>query len=270
VLWAYGLAGVLVAAWFFFQVRNRPREYPRCNAAEIALIESGRPATASSSHGQAGALPLHYMVRSFSLWCSSVSQFGTNFGWVFLITWLPRYLSEYHRVPVGERGILASVPLLVGMVGMLGGGWLTDRLTRGIGLRWGRGLPMALTRFSAMAAYLVCLVLDSSYALTAAFCVVAFSTDLGTASVWAFKQDVGGKYVGSILGWGNMWGNLGAAVSPLFLNAAIEMGGWELCFIVCAAAFFLAGVAAFGVDATKPIVPPDVERTLDERGTSVP
>ena len=88
----------------------------------------------------------------------------------------------------------------------------------------------------------------------AALCVVAVATDLGTASVWAFKQDVGGRHVGSVLGWGNMWGNLGAAVSPVALNWIIGPGRWEACFLACAAAFLVAGVAALGVDATVPIV----------------
>jgi len=143
------------------------------------------------------------------------------------------------------------------MFGMLAGGWLTDRLTRALGLRWGRRLPMALTRFVAMSAYIACLFLDSPWAMTLAFCVVAVATDLGTASVWAFKQDIGGRYVGAVLGWGNMWGNVGAAVSPLLLSWVIE-DSWDLGFLMCAAAFALAGIAALGVDATSPLrVPKD-------------
>ena len=56
--------------------------------------------------------------------------------------------------------------LLVGMGGMLMGGWLTDRLTRALGLKWGRRLPMASTRFVAMGAYLACLFLDTPAAVT--------------------------------------------------------------------------------------------------------
>ena len=40
-------------------------------------------------------------------------------GWVFLITWLPRYLKEVHQVPIYQRGWMTSVPVLVGMAGML-------------------------------------------------------------------------------------------------------------------------------------------------------
>jgi nitrate/nitrite transporter NarK len=154
---------------------------------------------------------------------------------------------------------MTSLPVLVGMAGMLTGGWLTDRLTRRLGLRWGRGLPMALTRFVAMAAFLACVPLHSAWAVTGVLCFVAMATDLGTAATWAFMQDVGGRHVGSVLGWGNMWGNLGAAVSPLALNWVIGPGRWDACFGACAAAFLVSGVAALGIDARVPVVPPDAE-----------
>jgi MFS family permease len=257
----YGIAGVIVAGLFWLLVRDRPADHPRCNAAERALIEEGR--LAASPHGQVGAIPWALMIRSGNLWLSSISQFGTNFGWAFLITWLPRYLAEVHRVPVVERGWLAGLPMLIGMSGMVAGGWLTDRLTGALGLRWGRRLPMAMTRFLAMAAFIACIFVASPFAATAAFCIVAIATDLGTASVWAFKQDIAGKHVGSVLGWGNMWGSVGAACSAVVLNRLIEDSGfgWNAAFVACALAFLLSGVTALGVDATVPIVPESHEST---------
>jgi nitrate/nitrite transporter NarK len=173
---------------------------------------------------------------------------------VFVMQRLPRYLEEAHQVPVAERGVMSTLPVLIGMLGMLCGGVLCDSLTRKVGVRWGRRLPMACTRFVAMGAYLTCMALDSPWAVTAALCVVTVGTDLGTASVWAFKQDVAGKHVGSVLGWGNMWGNIGAAVSPLVLGWIVGQAGWSFVFLACASAFLVAGVAAMGVDATVPVV----------------
>lgn len=261
----YGLAGILVAAWFFWSVRDRPADHPRCNAAELALIGKDRPASAATST-RAGALPLGAILENKSLWFSALSQFGTNFGWIFLLAFVPRYLQEVHRVPVVERGWMSSLPILMGMIGMFSGGWLTDRLTLALGLRWGRRLPMVLTRFTAMAAYLACLVLDSPWAVTAMFCVVAVSTDLGTPAIWAFKQDIGGKYVGSVLGWGNMWGNFGAFVAPIALSAMMGTEtDWRIGFVACAAAFAFSGLTALGVDSLSPLKVPDEKETTEIR-----
>ena len=84
------------------------------------------------------------------------------------------------------------------------------------------------------------------------------------------------SYVGSVLGWGNMWGNLGAAVTPPLLiwivssSAEWELPAmlawmvgeginqnWNLAFLTCAAAFLIAGIAALGMNASVPVVPED-------------
>jgi ACS family glucarate transporter-like MFS transporter len=252
VMLLYGVAGIGVAWLIWRIVRNRPQEHPACNPAEVRMIEEGSP----PSTGKPGALPFRYILTSRSLWLSSISQIGTNFGWVFILNTLPSYLLQVHNVPLEERGRLAMLPILLGLFGMLAGGWLTDRLTQVVGVRWGRRAPMAVTRFGAMAAFLLCIPLgNSALGVTLALCAVALSTDLGTASIWAFMQDVGGKHVGSVLGWGNMWGNLGAAVSPLVLGQVLKSWGWDMCFLCCAGAFLLSGLAALGVDATIPVAP---------------
>jgi ACS family glucarate transporter-like MFS transporter len=262
---AYGVAGLGVAAVFWFVVRDQPADHAACNAVERDLIEKGRLPDRVGPEGKAQGLPLRAMFANASLWCSSLSQFFTNFAWGFLMFHLfPRYLVEVHSVPTMQRGLMVGTPIFVGMFGMLAGGWVTDRLTRRVGLRWGRSLPLVFSRFAAMSAFIAAALLDAPWPVTLALSVVAISTDLGTPSTWAFMQDVGGKHVGSVLGWGNMWGNFGAALSPVVLNEVIGEGGrWPACFLTCAAAYLLSGLCSLGVDARRPIVPPeDVKRAF--------
>jgi ACS family glucarate transporter-like MFS transporter len=272
VMYVYGFAGLFVAGVFWFVFRNRPEEHSWSNAAEHALIAAGRPPGVPSPHGKPGMVPLKPLLQSRSMWLDCFVQVGTNVGWVFLVTWLPRYLSEVHNVPILQRGVMAMIPLLAGIVAMFFGGLLTDYLAGKIGLLWGRRLPIMATRFSAAVAYACCLWfssfspdswMNSPWMFTAAFSLVALSTDMGTPASWAFKQDVGGRYVGSILGWGNMWGNLGAACSPLIYNAVLgetpALADWNTMFLVCMGAFIFAGLCGLGIDATISIAPPDEE-----------
>jgi len=268
MMYAYSLLGLGVAGFFWFVFRNRPEEHPLCNQAERDLISSGRPPGAPSPHGKAGGVPWMRLIRSGSLWLDSFAQIGTNIGWVFLVTFLARYLDEVHHVEIMTRAWMASIPMIAGIVGMLFGGPLTDRLTAAVGLRWGRSLPIALTRFVAGLAYIGVLFTNDPWIATALFAVVAFFCDLGIAAIWAFKQDVGGRYVGSILGWGNMWGNLAASISAPLYNIVLDQRylviastpgtkNWDAMFLMCAGAFFLAGIAGLGINATIPIAPPD-------------
>lgn len=270
VMFVYGSAGLLVAGLFWIAFRNRPEAHPWTNEAECRLIASGRPPGTLSPHGKAGAVPIVPLLKSVSMWADCLMQLGTNIGWVFLVTWLPRYLYDVHKVPLIERGVMSMIPLIVGFGGMLIGGRLTDALTLRFGVKWGRRGPLSFTRFAAALGYVLVLIfahsptdsiLNSPWAFVVAFSLVAMSTDMGTPANWAFKQDVGGRYVGSILGWGNMWGNLGAAVSPRlydhFLGEKPTIQDWNSMFVVCMCAFIFAGLCGFLIDASKSIAPPD-------------
>ncbi|MCA9114124.1 MAG: MFS transporter [Planctomycetaceae bacterium] len=257
VMFVYGAMGILVAGLFWFVCRDRPEKHPWANEAERSMIENSRPAGSLSPHGKPGMVPVGRLLKSGSMWCNCIGQVGTNIGWVFLVTWFPRYLAEVHHVPIIDRALMASVPLMCGLAGTLIGGRVTDILVPRLGLKWGRRLPWSMTRFIAMTAFLISLTLDSPWAVTAAMAMVAMGTDMGIPCAWAFCQDVGGRHVGSVLGWGNMFGNLGATVSPILLNWVIEGYGWNSMFLTCAAAFLVSGVMSLGIDATKPIALPE-------------
>jgi nitrate/nitrite transporter NarK len=267
VMWIYGAAGLFVAGWFYLQVRDEPRRHPHVNDCELDLIEAGREEpTAASAMTAAQAVPMRAILRNRSLWYLNVAQFGTNIGWAFLVTLLDRYLFEVHRVPYVDRGLMQMVPLFVGWGGMLAGGWLTDRLSRGLGVRAGRALPVGLSRFVAMGAFLMLLFEPSPWTCTILFAVVAFGTDMGSPAVWAYYQDVGGRSIAAVLGWGNMWGNFGAMVSPLLIGWIARQWSWNAAFTTCAAAFLLAGVCGLAIDATRPVVDPAPARNDAEAG----
>ncbi|QDU93220.1 MFS transporter [Lignipirellula cremea] len=250
VMFLYGGLGIAVAVLFWLVFRERPAEHPWCNRDEQALIEKGQPLPTPTT--QARAFPWKKILESRNLWLMATNHFFGNLGWVFLVSWLPRYLDEVHQTPYLERNWLASMPLVFGWVGILVGGWLTDHLTQRFGLRY-RTASIVLGRFMAAAAFLSCMYAPNVWFATAAFALIAFSNDLCNPASWAFKQDVGGRYVGAILGWTNMFGNFGAALSPVLLNEIITRFGWSPTFMTGAAAFAIAGFAAVGIDASIPV-----------------
>ena len=208
--------------------------------------------------GQGGlrraAAVLGRLAASRSLGLLSASQFFTNVGWVFIMTWAPRYFQSVHQLPVEERALLVSIPPLVGWFGTVLGGMWTDYLLRTVGVRWSRALPIGLSRLLAVFAYLAFLFEPSPWVAVVLFSLVAFLTDWSQGTVWAFCQDIGGRHVASVLGWSNMWGNFGAAITPPLLIWIVGPSqNWVAAFLACAAAFLLAGLTGLGIDATKPI-----------------
>jgi ACS family glucarate transporter-like MFS transporter len=268
VMMIYGAFGVLLAVFFFAFFRNQPREHPLCNEAEAKLVE-GSHAESTEPLAEAPPVPAGVLWRGIftspSLWLSAFVQFGTNFGWIFIGSLLPTYLLAVHQVPDQERGWMASVPFLVSLPMMIVGGAWTDWMTKRFGPKLGRSFPLGVTRMVAAGAFVACYLLDSAWGVVGALCVFSVASDMGLPAVWAYCLDVGGRNVGMVLGWGNMWGNLGAAIAPTALGWILlnyvddKVAGYRMVFLTCAAVFFVIGVASFFIDATRPIVKADAE-----------
>ena len=262
-LWIDGAVGLIIAAIYWRVVRNSPEEHSDCNEAERALI--GKPPVeppipTSEFLGMLGAF-----CRCRNLWLNAVGQLCTNVGWAFLITWLPTYLKEQKHVEDVAGGLMVTVVIAFGMPGQLVGGWVADLSVRRFGLRWGRVLPMFVGGCLGGSAYLVCLGMDSAWGVIACCCVVSFAVDLGNPATWAFMQDIGGRATAAAFGWGNMWGNFGAAMIAKLVPLLLVLGksggtGQRNVFLVCAGALFLYGLISLGLDATKPVLKPATER----------
>lgn len=271
----YGLVGLLVALGFFVIVRNSPREHPKCNEEECDLIELG---VSTTSKAHTPPFPWRAILTDISLWGNCLCQFTTNIGWFFVVSpFFPRYLNEVHSVPLVFQGYMAGLTSGVGIVFLFAGGRCTDWMIHNLGLKWGRRIPLVASRFVGAAGCLFCVLLGSfvesgpdkywlPWLYVIGLGVAASATDFGSPAIWAYAQDVGGKYTASILGWGNMWGNLGAAVSPLIYNLCVgehpTIRHWNLVFGLCGGAFILSGLFAFVVDASKKLVVQSFEESI--------
>ncbi len=265
----YGVIGVGLAMTYFALIRDRPADPPDSSQAEPM---SGSPAMERRKINVAKSPRFGKVLLaccgSRSLWLNSLCQFCVNVGWVFLVTWLPTYLKEAKQVSDAQGALMVSMALAVGMLGQLIGGATADWSVKSFGLRYGRVLPISLANCIAATAYLSCLLIDSAWGIVACCAVVSLMTDFANPSMWAFVQDVGGRNTGAIFGWPNMWGNLGAAACARMVPWVMAYGagstmGQDIVFVACGSAFFIAAVAALGMDATKRLLD-DHEATRDQ------
>jgi ACS family glucarate transporter-like MFS transporter len=265
VLFIYGAFGIVVAAVVWLVMRDSPTEHAWCNQAEQELIQGTTVETT-----QPEPFPFKEIVGCPSMWYSAMSQFFINVAWLFIVTWFVAFLMEEHSLSIIERSFAMTIPLIVGFLGMLLGGMFTDFMAKGgRSLRRARAFPWGGGALCAAAAFAVCPLLDNPWSITAMMAIVAFSVDFAVPSVWAFTQDVGGKYVGSVLGFGNMFGNFGAAVSgPLLAYISMEYS-WDLMFLVCGGVLCVSSAAGFLVDASRPLVTPETDDGKQLRKTKV-
>lgn len=253
--WIYGAAGVFFALFFWKVFRERPKEHPKVNEAELALLEAGRPPETEAGEKKAYVFPWRLALTHGSLWMNSGAQFFTNLGWAFLAVSLSKYLIEVKGVEKSLAETINTLALSIGIVGLIVGGFFTDTCLRKWGVRLGRIIPLAGSRFLAALFFVIAMGLDNPWALMAAFGMAAFSTDFGLPALWAGLQEMCGKHTPPLFGWANMWGNMGAAVGiwvlPVVIKALDRNGDWREGLIFCAVAFVVSGLFCLGFNAEK-------------------
>lgn len=242
----YGLCGLVVAVAFWLLVRDTPPG--GVVVAAPAPSAEGVPPVPQTTLTQR----LVTIASTPRMWTFGLLQFCNNVSWAFLVTLLPTFLKD-SNLPLEQRGNIQTLILVVGCFGMILGGFITDGVYRRLGPRWGRALPAMIVMSGCTA---MCLILTASPMLSiaiAALAIMALCQDLGIPSLWAYAQDVGGKNVGAVLGFGNMLGNFGAALSPVLLTAVQEEGGWPAAFGVCAASYVVSIGCAYTLDSSRPL-----------------
>ncbi len=117
VFYAFGgLSLLFCLTWFFL--------YPR---------EGGEAAVASSPEEQEGdevKIPWSVLLGYRSTWGIALGQMGYLYAYYFFMSWFPGYLMMERNMTLLETGIFAGFPFWMGMVGVVGGGWLGDHLIR--------------------------------------------------------------------------------------------------------------------------------------------
>jgi MFS family permease len=246
----YGIIGIGMALLFWAVVRDHPPVAAApSSVGETELQPQPQPAGGKSrSFFQRLAL----LTRNRGMWFFGALQFCNNISWAFLVTLLPTFLKDAN-VDIELRGNLQTGVLTAGCIGMVLGGLVTDAARRRFGPRWGRSAPIGMMMTCCA---LMCAIASTSPGLWITIAVLAMMSlcqDLGNPSVWAYAQDVGGKNVGTALGFGNMLGNLGAALSPRLIGEVRRAGGWEAAFVLCAMVYLCAAVCGLLLDASKPV-----------------
>jgi ACS family glucarate transporter-like MFS transporter len=261
VFFIYALVGLAWSAAFWLWFRDNPNEHRDCNQAEIDLIRGDE---AQASHSEtARSIPLVALFTHRSLLLLSLIMFLINVGWIFIGTWLPTYLIQVHGLSESRAGFYTSLTAASGMAGCLLGGVATDVLRARFGVAWGRRIPGMISYGGAALGLLGVWVMDDVEPIVALLIVTSFLGDFALGAIWATAQDIGGPLAGTVLGTGNMCGNIGAAVAISAIARLQAAYGWPITFIMSAAAYAIAAVLWLGVDPRQPL-------KIDKNAVAVP
>jgi ACS family glucarate transporter-like MFS transporter len=130
----------------------------------------------------------------------------------------------------------------------LGGGLISDRLTKKIGLRWGRG-GIAAVSFVLTAVFLVVgSRVQGAYAASMILAGGAGALYLSQSSFWAVSADIAGARSGVVSGVMNMGCQIGGAVTASLTPYIAGRMGWIAAFVFAAALAVIGGAMWLLVD----------------------
>jgi sugar phosphate permease len=174
--------------------------------------------------------------------------------WVYL-TWLPSYLEKSLGFSLKATGWIASIPFLAGILGVLVGGMLSDRLTRrGVKAITSRKIPIVLG--AALAACFVAPIpfVNSTPMAITLLTVGYFFSQMPQGAIWTLATDIAPKtQVASLGSIQNFGGFLGAATAPIVTGIILDTTGKFTNVFLLGAALLMLGALSFGLFVRNPI-----------------
>jgi sugar phosphate permease len=249
----FGAIGIVWAVWFFLWFRDNPRDKKSMNDAEREVLRESAGLVTSHVH-----VPWGLFLRSRSVWLLCMQYWCLSYGWYFYITWLPTYLKEARGLDMGQSAVLAGMPLFLGGLGSLFGGFFQGLLAQRLAsVARARRLSAYIGFTGATLLLIISTNLQNPVYAMIAMGFASFSNDLVMPGSWGACMDVGGKYAGTLSGAMNMMGNLGGALSPIAIGyiLAATNSNWTITFYVSAAVYFTGAFLWIFLDPVTPLEP---------------
>ncbi len=246
-----GIVGLFWCAAFYSWFRDNPAEKKGVNQAELDLINAGRDGSAQKGHSAEAGI-WSSLFASPSLWAMAGLYICGSFGWSFFVSWMPRFLKDVHGITFEKSEWISVMPLFCGGLACLIGGTLSDFVVARTGWRrMGRAIfPIAGCTVAACAMYGIHFA-KTPFQAAVLMVIAAAAYDFGQAANWATIVDIGGKYSGTATGFINMVGNFGNSLQPIIGAMIFKQFGWNVLFVVYAAAFLAAASMWFFIDPRR-------------------
>lgn len=240
-----GAAGLIWSITWRLWFHDKPAEQPGITPGE--LDEIGEDET----HGHKGT-PWGRLLSLPQLWLIAIAYLFYAFGSWFFFGWFPTWMVNGAGFTQAEMGAWATVPFLLGVVGNLAGGVLSDRLATRLGERRAYATITFVCLVLTAALLVAMSVLRDKAAIvaaaSAAFCIM----DLMLPSAWAMCMAIGGRYGGTATGVMNTAGNIGGFLCTVIFGYVVKAtGNYDLPLQCVAAMVVIAAVIFSRIDCTR-------------------
>jgi len=246
IFYFFAIPGLILAAIWYWLVKNDPAQSPYCNELEVQYIKTEK-ATAkqdgSSLDADFAPMWMDKLIRTRPVKRLDTNKsiflswdiIGIALGFFFIIgivnvilTWIPTYLMSVKNYPIMKMGIVASMPWIGGVVGNLIGGWCSDRV-----FKKRRKPTMLITAFfTCFMTYALTFAPNDAVWLSILLFTMGVMLNIGYGAfvVYAMPLTTKEKYP-IAYSFINTLGQFGGACAPLLTGIILDNYNWDAVFI---------------------------------------
>jgi len=237
---SFGIAAaataVLGGVWFWC-VADHPRRH---HIEKTARLPSDEP-----------PVSWHQLLTNRNLILLTLAYFAAGYFNSVFFYWIYYYFGQVLKIGFAKSATYTTFVFVVVTFMMPLGGWLSDRLTKWRGPRFGRRAVPA--GGFALAGLLLCV---GTWAHDSLATVAMFSLSAGfvfccEGPLWAAAIEVGGQRVGAACSILNTGGNLGSSLSPVFTPLIAAALGWSWGIYVASLTVFAGAIVVCCSDPTN-------------------
>ena len=182
--------------------------------------------------------PMRRLLRLPSLWIMGIGHSLSNYGFYFLLAWLPLYLVKVRGFSIPEMTVLTTFGFAAQGIAALVLGWTSDRwVARGIAEGPLRKGLMALAHLIIAVAIIGIAAAQSTLALALWLVLAGVGTALISTNLYCLAQMFSGpRAAGSWIGIQNALGNVSGIIGPIVTGLIVDhLGGYDYAFAAAAA-----------------------------------
>jgi ACS family hexuronate transporter-like MFS transporter len=244
------ILGFLWTAFWFKIASDRPRQSSKVSPQELEKIEQGQTLSVNVTEKK----PLFYYIKQPVILSIIVVFFATNYVTYFFLTWFPSYLVMARNLSVKNMSIVSIIPWLLGALGYVIGGSLSDHLVkRGTNPIAARKVVISIFMTGAAVSVGLCGFASSVTAAVTLMSIGIFCAYLATPCYWATIQDsVRSESVGGVGGFVHFLSNLAGIFAPSITGFIVQGTGHFTSAFVATGVLALVGALVVAIFA-KPI-----------------
>ncbi|UQY33233.1 MFS transporter [Pseudomonas fulva] len=231
-----GVLGIVFAGIWMKTIYN-PKEHPRISAAEVDHIASNGGLVDMDQSKGSGGPKWHYITQLLTnrmMVGVYLGQYCINAITYFFLTWFPVYLVQERGMTILKAGFIASLPAIMGFVGGVLGGVISDwLLRRGHSLTLARKLPI-VCGLMLSTSMVLCNYVSAEWMVVGFMTLAFFGKGLGALG-WAVVSDTSPKQIAGLSGGlFNTFGNIASITTPIVIGYIISATGsfkWALVYV---------------------------------------